>query len=342
MKLVWYALGGGLGHLQRALAVLRWLRPKLGADAPLLLTSSAYAHLAMAEGLPCLRLPGAHEAQALPPGAVATAIRALLDALAPQCLVVDTFPDGLHGELAADWLARVPQRYLLARPGGGDPASSPAWPLYHQVFVPLPHSPWPGAEPIGWVLTRRPGEALSSADARRRLGLSPVADRPLVMALHAGDPGEVVALFESLRAASARLTQPHDLRLATPLPLGGWLLDDRLVHPWPAAELFPAVDLLVSGGGYHTTAEAAAFGVRALQLAFRRSHDDQAARLAPEASEEEPLATPLPFRAEAHWDVARWEAALQAALAAPRPTPLPAQETDGARQLALKLLERLA
>jgi hypothetical protein len=331
VRLAWYALGGGLGHLQRALAVLRWLRPHLGAQAPLLLTSSAYAHLAMAEGVPCVRLPGAHEAQALPDGVAAGLVAAALAALGPlDCLVVDTFPEGLHGELGAEVLAAAAFKVLVARPGGGTPVTSPAWACYDRVVAPLPEAPWPGAEAVGWVLTRRPGEALAAPDARRRLGLAPVGDRPLIAAMHAGDPGEVLGLFERVAAAAARLSEPHDLRLFTPLPLHGWLLDPRVVHPWPAGELLEAVDLLVSGGGYHSTAEAAAFGVRTLQVAFRRSHDDQAARLGQ-----------APAVAQASWGVAEWAEALGAALAAPRPAPAPPAETDGARRLALILAEAL-
>ncbi|MEB3327665.1 MAG: hypothetical protein VKQ33_00360 [Candidatus Sericytochromatia bacterium] len=331
MRLAWYALGGGLGHLQRALAVLRWLRPRLGAEAPLVVTSSAYAHLALAEGLPCLRLPGAHEAQALPEGVASGLARQALAALGPiGCLVVDTFPDGLHGELTPAVLAGATHKVLVARPGGGTPEASPAWGCYDRVVAPLPVAPWAGVEAVGWVLARRPGEALAPADARRRLGLPAVADRPLIVAMHAGDPGEVVGLFGLVRDASERLGQPHDLRFFTPLPLGGWLVDPRVVHPWPASELLEAVDLLVTGGGYNATAEADAFGVRALQVAFRRSHDDQAARVGQRARAAQP-----------GWGVAEWTAALAAALAAPRPTPLSPADTDGARRLALTVADLL-
>jgi hypothetical protein len=331
VKLVWYALGGGLGHMQRALAVMRWLRPRLGSEAPLVVTSSAYAHLAMAEGIPCLRLPGAHEAQALPEGVAGGIVQQALAALGPiGCLVVDTFPDGLHGELTPDVLAGAAHKVLVARPGGGTPEASPAWGCYDRVVAPLPTAPWPGVEGVGWVLARRPGEALAPADARRRLGLSPEAERPLVVAMHAGEPGEVVGLFELVREASARLARPHDLRLFTPLPLGGWLVDPRVVHPWPASELLEAVDLLVVGGGYNATAEADAFGVRALRVPFRRSHDDQAARVGDR-----------PLVAQPGWGVAEWTETLGAALEAPRPSPLAPADTDGARRLAIIVAEAL-
>lgn len=327
MRLVWYALGGGLGHLQRALAVLRHLRPALGEEAPLLLTSAAYAHLAIAEGLPCLRLPGAHEARSLPEGVAAGLAVAALRHLAPiDMLVVDTFADGLHGELTPEVLALAARRGLVARPGGAEPATSPAWPCYQRVFVPLPEAQGVPGEAVGHVLLRRPDEGLTREDARQRLGLPAGGDRPLVLAMHAGDPGEVAGLFDLVRAASAHLEVPHDLRFATPLPLGPWWEDARLVHPHPAAELFAAVDVLVAGGGYHSVAEARAFGLRTLHRPFKRSHDDQTGRLGVGDAVVAP-----------GWPATRWAEALAELLAAPRPAPVPASDTDGARRLALSL-----
>jgi hypothetical protein len=331
VRLVWYALGGGLGHLQRALAVLRYLTPHLKGEAPLLLTSSGYAHLALAQGVPCVRLPGAHESGAWPEGVGAALLTGVLAAAAPiDCLVVDTFPDGLHLELTPDILMDAKRRFLIARPGGGTPDTSPGWASYDGVFVPLPESPWPGAEPVGWMLACGPADALSPEDARRRLRLPALASRPLVMAVHAGDPGEIVNLFEGVREASARVTQPHDLRFATPLPVAPWFDDERLVHPWPAAELFSAVDVLVSGGGYHSSAEASAFGLRAIQQPFRRTHDDQAARVGAG-----------PWVAQPHWGVSEWAQALETALSAPAPAPAPPEQMSGAQTLALSLAARL-
>ncbi len=330
-RIAWYALGGGLGHLNRALAVLRHLRPLVPDAGVLLLTSAAYPHLAMSAGVPVMRVPGAAEAAQFPKGAVGALVAAILERLAPlDLLVVDTFADGLHLELTPAVLGLAARRALVWREGGVDPEGSPAWPHYDAVIAPTPTSARADARPVGWVLTRRPDEALTRADARRALGLPAAADRPLVLGMHAGEPGEVMGFFEHVMAGAARLDRPHDLRLATPLPLPGpeWAGRPELVYPYPAAEVLPAADLLVCGAGYNSAAEAAAFGVRTLFRPFARSHDDQATR-----------ATGHVFGAfDAPAVVA---AAIAAALDAPAPAPADPATTDGARTAARLLVDLL-
>lgn len=331
-RIAWYALGGGLGHLNRALAVIRHLRPLAPDAGVLLLTSAAYPHLAMAAGVPVMRVPGAAEAVQFPKGAVGALVAAVLERLAPlDLLVVDTFADGLHLELTPEVLGLAARRALIWREGGVAPDASAAWPHYDVVLAPTPTSPRADAPPIGWVLTRRPDEALARADARRALGLPAEAAEPLVLGMHAGEPGEVSGFFEHLAAGAARLGRPHTLRLATPLPLPGpeWASRPELVHPYPAAEVLPAADLLVCGAGYNSAAEAAAFGVRTLFRPFARSHDDQAARAA---------GGPIMGALDAPDVVA---AAIAAALDAPAPAPADPATTDGARTAARLLADLL-
>lgn len=326
-RIAWYALGGGLGHLNRALAVLRHLRPLVPDAGVLLLTSSAYPHLAMAAGVPVMRVPGAAEAAQFPKGAVGALVAAMLARLAPlDLLVVDTFADGLHLELGPEVLDLAARRALIWREGGVEPDASPAWPRYDLVLSPTPASPRADARPVGWILNRRPDEALDRADARRALGLPVDGERPLVLGLHAGEPGEVAGFFDQVRAGCAVLGRPHDVRLATPLPLPGF---EGLVHPYPAAEVLPAVDLLVCGAGYNSAAESAAFGVRTLFRPFARSHDDQGARAAGRAV----LGALAGPEATA--------GAIRAALDGPAPVAAEPAVTDGARVAARLLVDLL-
>lgn len=320
-RIAWYALGGGLGHLQRALAVLRHLRPLVPDAGVLLLTSAAYPHLAMDAGVPVVRVPGAAEAALFPKGAVGALTATILARIAPvDLLVVDTFAAGLHLELTPEVLGLAHKKALIWRAGGPEPGGA----AYDLILAPEPVAPRPDVEAVGWVLARRADEGLTPTDARRWLGLAPAADRPLILGMHAGEPGEVATFFDQLRAAAAQLGRPHDLRLITPLPLAGQPTPG-LVHHHPAAELLPAVDLLVSGGGYNSVNEARAFGIRAVRRPFGRSHDDQAARAAGE-----PTYGPLDDAA----DVAEL---LAAALDAPPPLPTDPALTDGARATAMRL-----
>lgn len=323
-RILWYAPGGGLGHATRALAVLRRLRPLVPAAELLLVLTTPFIQGAVLQGVSVLRLPSAFEWRAAGgPARAAALVRALFAALGPfDLLVVDTFADGLQGELTPDLLEAARRRALIHRLGGVDPAVSPAWPRYHHILAPYPEPSHPAADAVGLILIRQPGEIMSRADARRRLGLDPDAPEPVILGLHAGDPGETSSFFWLIRAACDELPPSWRLRLLTPLPL----TDDHgveWVHCYPAAEVLPAADLVLAGAGYNSHAELSAYGLRALYCPFARSHDAQWRRLAPEQA-----------RFELTVEPARLAALVREALQRPPPEPLPAAWCDGARLAA--------
>ncbi len=330
-RILWYAPGGGLGHATRALAILRHLRPRVPDAELLLVLTTPYIQGAVLQGMSVLRLPSAFEWQATGGAERATALmRALFAALGPfDLLVVDTFADGLLGELTPGLLESARRRALLYRLGGVDPAVSTAWPLYHRILAPYPEAPHPAAEAVGVILLRQRGEALSRVDARRRLGLDPDATEPVILGIHAGDPGEVSSFFWLIRAACEELPASWRLRLLTPLPL----IDDHgleQVHCYPAVEVLPAADLVLAGAGYNSHAELSAFGIRALYCPFARSHDSQWARLLPEQP-----------RFELTIEPAALTGMIREALRQPSPEPLPAAWCDGARRAAERLVDLL-
>ncbi|MEZ5582669.1 MAG: hypothetical protein R3F37_07785 [Candidatus Competibacteraceae bacterium] len=116
-------------------------------------------------------------------------------------------------------------------------------------------------------MIRQPEEALSRSDARRYLAVPEGSGDPLILAVHAGDPGEVSSLFWLVRLAAEQLTMPHHLRLITPLPISEGHWPER-VHLFPAAEVLPAADLVITGAGYNSHAELGCFGQRALFCPF--------------------------------------------------------------------------
>lgn len=322
-RVAWYGLGGGLGHLNRSLAILRHFRP-LAKDAGLLLfMSTPYTHLPITAGLPVVRMPGATEAAVFPKGAVGQLVAGALRQLAPlDLLVVDTFADGLHLELTPEVLGLARRRALIYREGGVLPETSPAWDHYGTILAPYPVTPHPDAIPVGHIVNRLPGEVLAPDDARRRLGLTAEADGPVIMAMHAGDPGEVIAFFSQVKAACRHLDRPHTLRLVTPLPLPGepW---PEVVHLYPASEVLRAADLVIAGAGYNTVAELTLFGKKALYRPFDRSHDVQAARLGSEEATFGALTAPE--------DLA---ALMRAKLDGPAPLPVDERDYHGAATAA--------
>lgn len=321
-RIAWYALGGGLGHLNRTLAIMRHFRPLVPDAGVLLLTSSAYSHLAMNAGIPVLRVPGVAEGATFPAGMIGALVAGALARLAPlDLLVVDTFPGGLHAELTPDVLGQVHRRALIARPYGPPIEPEGAY-HYHEILVPTPSAT--SGVAVGYVLNRQPGETLDVPDARRQLALPPSSDMPVILGLHAGDPGEVQAFFAQIRAASAALGRPHTLRLITPLPLPGPPPSD-LVHTYPASEVLGAADLVLAGAGYNTAAELGAHGIRALLRPFERSHDQQARRVDP-ARAFDAMTTPPELATQ----IAR-------ALEEPAPAPWPTDDVQGAQRAARAL-----
>src|SRR5687768_8745077 len=117
-RIGWYALGGGLGPLNRALAVLRHLRPRLRDASVLLVTDSRFAHLAIAAGVPTLRVPGPAGIAQWKEGGASALAAAALGALAPlDLLVVDTYAEGRHGELAGSLAGLARRKALIVREG---------------------------------------------------------------------------------------------------------------------------------------------------------------------------------------------------------------------------------
>ncbi|MGF1527761.1 MAG: glycosyltransferase [Candidatus Competibacterales bacterium] len=324
-RLLWYAPGGGLGHVTRAVAILRHLRPHLHEVEPLLVVTSPHLHGPLLQGIPTLRLPSRFEWQAFGDGAgdLARAFQGLFAALGPWALlVVDSFADGLAGELTPDLLAQVPRRALIYRLGATDPRQSPGWSLYQSILAPYPSHPCPGAEAVGYVLLRSPREVLSPPRARRQLGVDD--QRPLILALHAGDPGEVASLFTLVSRAFDALGERGHLRLLTPLPTTEGHRPQQLYY-YPAVEVLPGADLVVAAAGYNSVAEVGALGKRALLCPFTRSHDDQ--RLRATGAEVFDLTEDPHVLAER----------MAAALAKPSPPALALGACDGAKQAAQRL-----
>ncbi|MGZ8864029.1 MAG: hypothetical protein ACXW5J_27995, partial [Thermoanaerobaculia bacterium] len=87
--ILYYALGGGLGHLTRGRRVLE----TLGLDASLVTASPYASDPRVTGGFPVIRVPADLERDV-------EAHRSWLRNLACERLIVDTFPCGIQGELS--------------------------------------------------------------------------------------------------------------------------------------------------------------------------------------------------------------------------------------------------
>ncbi len=304
LRIVCYAVNGaGLGHVTRLIAIARWMRrleTLVSGTAPevIFLTSTEATSLLSDARFAAFKLPSKGVARAS--GLDVLEHRRLakhfvwqtLGVLAPDLLVVDTFPQGSFDELLP--VLDGPFKKVLVlrdvRPEfGSRPIFQAALRMYDHVVV--PHAE--GASPALAKLVERPaawvGDVLA-VDAvegdrvalRAELGLS--ADGPKLVYLSAGGGGD-----PDSEAALKRLVTPlrerEDLHLlvgAGPLYRGRRLTGARLT--WCSdpgvARFFPACDAAITAGGYNTVHELLHVGVPSAFFAQDKIADQQAERIA--------------------------------------------------------------
>lgn len=288
---VYYALGNGLGHVARTVALARhYARIAAGPHTVLANTRFVETAAALVALEPRLRL------QLLPaeltPQAARREVPRWLDRERPSLLVVDTFPRGLVGELAP-WFASgcsvpVRQRVLVSRQLPVDYVDR--FGLrdftdrnYARVIIPGESSPLeslPQARRTEPFLLRNFAEL---PDRRRAAELLRVAADTGAIVLAASGSFEEVGCWREWSESLAgrwpddlpplRMALPRETRLATSS------FDVRLVGHLPLLEGLPAARLVLGAAGYNLTAETRALGIPALQLPAKRKYDDQSSRL---------------------------------------------------------------
>ncbi|WP_198525384.1 hypothetical protein [Kamptonema formosum] len=306
-----YAIGGGWGHLTRALALGRIA----ARERPVfVLCNSPYAaHLLRYEARrrtgskqfphpsPPMENPSDFTGELLPivegcylhiisPDASDRAtrkqVRQVLAAEEYECAIVDTFPKGLGGELADILPGLAAPRILVHRDINPDSVRALDWPRfvaenYQLVIVPgegegLPLSHLPGVEHTAPWLIRSAGELPDVARARTLLGLNPALTEPVVAVCAAGRPQELRLYGHLTRALAEKFTGVTVRCLAPERPKN--CPPELWAFHWPAIECLPAADVVVGGAGYNTFYECAAAGVPLVAFAFERRYDRQALR----------------------------------------------------------------
>jgi len=265
--ILYYALGGGLGHVARSFALISHA-PESVRSRIRLLVSTRSAHVA----LPCSPCP----VDQVPEEAMADRkvyARFLADYLGRHKfsrMVIDTFPFGLLGELrnAAPDLPRVlVGRYLrwdayCERCGGTEGA---VWPRAAIMIEAQEEAYVEALERKSRVIMAPwPVSLASPAD------LMPQVDKPAFCVAHSGPPEETRLLVEKAKAIMAARGIQGVPEVFTP-ERGLFPLERHLSH----------FSDIVAGAGYAACAAAAALkGRRQYHLhPFPRRFDDQALRL---------------------------------------------------------------
>ena len=249
--IVYYAIGGGLGHLVRARAVLH----TLGVSDAVLVTASPFASDARVTGeVAVIEVPPWLEGDRR---GLRRFIAEVVASERAERVIVDAFPAGVLGELSGldvpvDHVAR-----LLRWPRYARRLAGPLPPI-DTTFVLEPLHPDPRAA-LDEASARREPLALFAPPAPQRDDAAGAA-----LVVHAGPDHEVEALVALAR------TTGHPVRVARP---GGADLD---VHP--ASALFARAAAIVTAAGFNAMRQAAPFRGRHVFVPFPRPLDDQFAR----------------------------------------------------------------
>ena len=256
-----YALGGGWGHLTRAVALARAASPSRSVR---ILTSSPYASHVLS-AMPELDLAIVDES--LPVAAAREqAIRQIQAASAP-CLIVDTFPRGLVGELA-NILHSMPGTKVLVHRDLNPRYVSVAGlrrfvaSRYDLVLIPgeTEGAAFPGTVTAPWLI-REPGE-------------HPAASGPVRILVSASGPAGELAWYGETVACLLALHPPAAVRCFAPTCPPGCPRECWIMH-WPASDLYASAGVIIGGGGYNTIHECLAYNIPLIARPWPRKYDRQ-------------------------------------------------------------------
>lgn len=275
-----YALGGGWGHLNRTLSLGRVAATRRVR----ILTNSPY-WLKMRE-LPS-NFNGEVDWIAAETADIRGQIRDKLLGDRYSCLIVDTFPRGLGGELVEVLSRRSDfKRVLIHRDLNPDYVRrydliSFVAAHFDLILIPgegenLPFANLPQVRYTEPWLSRNSWELPDRATVRTELGLPPKTANKTVLILASGREEELNFYGE----VTVRLAEKKnlDVRCISAIQPPNCPPELWRFH-YPAFEYLVAADLVVGSGGYNTVYECQALGIPLVSRPFRRLYDRQLQRL---------------------------------------------------------------
>lgn len=268
MRLVYYALGGGLGHLARASAFLHTLG--LTQDA-VLITASQHARDARVVGdLQVLTTPQALQQDV---AAFQAWLVRELERLAADCFCVDVFPAGILGELCDFPSGLVGSWWHVARLLRWDEYATlirGAAPRYDRVFR---------VETLAEAQQLFLDRHSARSEDLQLIDAPPVADAfeaaPYWLVVHSGpaqEVSELIAYAEEIRRIEAVDVPLLIATLDAPaqLPAGARLLD-----VYPATAYLAPAQRIFSAAGFNVMRQTAPFRGKQMLLPMPRRFDDQ-------------------------------------------------------------------
>ncbi len=275
---LYYALGGGLGHLTRARRVMA----TLGIRARVVCRSPHACDQQVVQGLELLQVP---DEAAEGCAAFARWFEEVLWEYRPQRLYLDCFPVGLFGELSDIPLPPELDIHHLARLLRWEnylPLIGEKPPRLRHVHLLEPlhpaHRQWLERHSDGIGLLNLPAGDVGQSGQPPAEFLAAAGPRWLVV--HSGPTGEIDELLAYARESAAVEGVTPDLLLVSPEYRGEGARDVIHLPLYPAFSLFPLADRIVSACGFNIMQETAPYRFKHRFVPMHRRFDDQFARAA--------------------------------------------------------------
>lgn len=279
-EIIIYALGGGMGHIVRAVSLAGAIN-RISSIEPVVLTIPEFAQFAKRE---------IENVEIIEPSEDSNEYRSKIidrmNCLSPKILVVDALPMGLMGELRDFLPAFTGKKVLIARI---------LREYYRQVMdienyvyghydlviksekFPYFNFPYRKSIEVAPILARSGERVMNRHQARDKLKVP--KDRILVMAVSTHQPLRADAFFQMVYHSLMRIGEERAvMKFASPYGEA----DPSAVHTsyFPLMELMAGIDIVVGHAGYHLVHETEALRVPFLCFPQERLYDDQQARIA--------------------------------------------------------------
>jgi hypothetical protein len=273
--ILYYALGGGLGHITRALAVSHTLRVR---EKVVIISSMNPSALEFIPDKIQLVQPPAYTHQ--DSNKLIAYIQHLIEEYRPSEFIIDSFPLGVYGELKnivytgiRTYLARLLKWDRYTKVSGNQ------FFIFNQTFI---------LEPLHddhRFIIDRISETLSPLELSDPLQIKPLPaiadlDRHWLV-LHSGPDDEVDDLITHAKQIREIEQKQNPLLLVTPSAINKWTHQPVThIRFYPALLLMPHVEKIITACGFNTMRQANAYRNKHHFFPFARRFDDQYFRAA--------------------------------------------------------------
>lgn len=269
-RVLYYALGGGLGHLTRATA---FLRQQGLADRAAIVSASAYQHdPRITAGIATLAVPDRLETSA---AELRVWLRECIEREQPELVCVDCFPGGILGELCDFPELKDTRLWHVAR--------LLRWPVYAESLQSSPphyECSWriEPLHPVQQAFLESHSDQIKDlawAAAAVEIDSSIAKADPYWLVLHSGPAAEVTELLAYALEMRAHETAPVRILVCSPQPPLSLPDGCQSVDQYPATQLIHYADRVISAAGFNVLRDTAAVRDRLYVIPFPRRFDDQ-------------------------------------------------------------------